>query len=100
MRFDLEHRGEPLADVDGTRVLSGSLQDLWPFGRERPQVNPGALVTAVLGPHHGENAELRQVRLTAEERDDALVLVGLEAVTIQNLRIDHARATSAPDFND
>jgi hypothetical protein len=37
--FDLEHRGEPVADVDGTGILAGALQHLRPFGGQRAQVN-------------------------------------------------------------
>ena len=38
-----------------------------PFGRQRLQVHARALVAAVLGPHHREDAELGQVRLAAQE---------------------------------
>ena len=61
-----------------------------PFGRQRLQVHARALVAAVLGPHHREDAELGEVRLAAHERDDALVLVGLQAVAFENLGVDHA----------
>jgi hypothetical protein len=39
---------------------------------------------AVLRPHHGEQPELREVRLSTEERDDPLVLVPRDAVSIEN----------------
>ena len=68
VRFDLEDRGEPAADVHGAGVLAGALQHLRPFGRQRLQMHARALVAAVLGPHHREDAELGQVRLAAEER--------------------------------
>ena len=64
----------------GAGVLAGPLQHLRPLGRQRLQMDARALVAAVLGPHHREDAELGQVRLAAHERDDALVLVGLEPV--------------------
>ena len=89
VRFDLEDRGEPVADVDRAGVLARPLQHLRPFGRQRPQVHARALVAAVLGPHHREDAELGQVRLAPEEGDDALVLVRLEAVAFENLGVDH-----------
>ena len=85
VRLDLEDRGEAVADVDRAGVLARTLQHLRPFGRQRPQVHARALVAAVLGPHHREDAELGQVRLAAEERDDALVLVRLEAVAFEHL---------------
>ena len=66
--FDLEDGGQPVADVDGAGVLAGTLQHLRPFGRQRSQVDARALVAAVLGPHHREDAELGQVRLATEER--------------------------------
>ena len=52
--------------------------------RQRLQVDARALVAAVLGPHHREHPELGQVRLAAEQRDDAVVLVGLEAVAVED----------------
>ena len=75
VRFDLEDRGQAVADVDGAGVLAGPLQHARPVGRQRLQVHARALVAAVLGPHHREDAELGQVRLAAQERDDAVVLV-------------------------
>ena len=83
VRLDLEHRREAVADIDRAGVLAGPLQHARPFGRQRLQVDARALVAAVLGPHHGEDPELRQVRLASEQRDDARVLVGLEAVSIE-----------------
>ena len=50
------------------------------------QVHARALVAAVLGPHHREDAELGQRRLAAEHVDDALVLVAREAVPLEHLR--------------
>src|SRR5437667_3288 len=71
VRFDLEDRSKPLADIDGAGVLPGTLQHLRALGRQRLQVHARALIAAVLGPHHGEDAELGQVRLAAEKADDA-----------------------------
>ena len=45
-------------------------------------MDPRALVAAVLGPHHREDAELGQRRLAAERADDALVFVRREAVAV------------------
>src|SRR3989338_5491505 len=100
VRLDLEDCCEPVADVNGAGILARSLQHLGPFGRERFQVDARALVTAVLGPHHREQAELGEVGLAAEELQDAIVLVRLQLVTFENLRIDHAPATSAPALSD
>src|SRR5205085_118206 len=51
-------------------------------------------------PHHREDAELGEIRLTAHERDDAIVLVGFEAVPFKHPGINHARATRTPDLID
>ena len=80
VRLDLEDRREAVADVDGAGVLAGSLQHALAGRRQRLQVDARALVAAVLGPHHREDAELGERRLASERLDDALVLVGGEAV--------------------
>ena len=49
-------------------------------GRQRAQMHLGGLVRAVLVPHGREDAELGQRRLAADQVEDALVLVRLEAV--------------------
>ena len=81
----LKTAAQAVADVDGAGVLAGPLQHARPVGRQRLQVHARALVAAVLGPHHREDAELGEVRLAAEERDDALVLVGREAVAFEDV---------------
>src|SRR6185436_16827529 len=100
VRLDLEDRGEPLADVDRARVLAGALQHLRSTGRQRLQMDARALVAAVLRPHHGENAELGQVRLAAETRDNAIELLRAQTMLRDQRGIRH-RATSciAPDFS-
>ena len=90
VRFDLEDSRQPVADVDGARVLARSLQDARTGRRQLLQMDARALVAAVLGPHHGEDAELGQRRLPLHRAHDALVLVGLETVTLENRRIDGA----------
>ena len=65
VRLDLEHRRQPVADVDGAGVLPRPLQHARPGRGQRPQVHPGALVAAVLRPHHREHAELGQRRAHA-----------------------------------
>ena len=67
VRFDLEDRAQPVADVDGAGVLARTLHDARPGRRQRLQVNARALVAAVLGPHHREQPELEQVGLAAQQ---------------------------------
>src|SRR4051812_22667760 len=57
-----------------------------------------AFVAAVLGPHDGKNAELGQRRLPLQRLDDALVLVGVEAVAGERglVVLTHAEALPAP----
>ena len=69
VRLDLEHRRETVADVDRAGVLARSLQDTRPCRRELLEVNPRALVAAVLRPHHGKDAELGQGRLALQARE-------------------------------
>src|SRR3954447_10392140 len=40
----------------------------------------------MLAPHHGEDAQLREIRLTTEDFFDPLVLIGLEPVLGDELR--------------
>jgi hypothetical protein len=89
VRLDLEDRRKAFADVDRAGVLAGPLQHLRALGRQRLQVDAGALVAAVLGPHHREDAELGQVRLAAEELEDSAVLLLCQPVALENLAIDH-----------
>src|SRR5262245_65941606 len=51
-----------------------------------------AVGAAVLGPHHREDAELRDVRLAAEKLHDAVVFVALQPVSVEQLLIDHRTA--------
>ena len=90
--LDLEDRGEAVADVHRARVLARALQHTRSGGRQFPQVDARALVAAVLGPHHREDAELGQRRFTFHRANDAIVLVRLEAVTLENSRIDGAHS--------
>ena len=68
VRFDLEDRGQPVADVDRAGVLARPLQDARALGRQLLQVDARALVAAVLGPHHREDAELGEGRLARRAR--------------------------------
>src|SRR5688572_15752064 len=80
MRFDLENGGKAIADVDSPSVFARSLQDPLARRRQGLQVNPRALIAAVLRPHHREDAELGQRRLASERFDDSLIFVSGESV--------------------
>src|SRR3954467_11824596 len=88
VRFDLEDGGKPVTDVDGARILSRALQDSRTVGRQFLQVNPRALVAAVLGPHHRKNSKLRQRRFASQRLDDAIVFVGGKPVPFQQRGVD------------
>ena len=79
-------------------VFARPLQHLRSLRGQRFQVHARALVAAVLGPHHGEDAQLGQVRLAAEKRDDAVVLIAFQPVAFENLGINHvsSRAGDQP----
>jgi hypothetical protein len=89
VRFDLEDRGKTVTDVHRAGILAGPLDDLRPFGGQSPQIDARALVAAVLRPHHREDPKLGQVRIAPEKGDDPFVLVRLDAVALENLRVDH-----------
>ena len=95
VRFNLEDSGQIAADVDRAGVLAGPLQDLRAFGRQRLQVDAGALVAAVLRPHHREDPELGKIRLAAEKPDDPFVFIGGDAVPLEHLRVRHGSPTPA-----
>jgi len=76
----LEHASEPIADVDDAGVLARPLDHMRPRRRQTAQVHFGRLVRAVLVPHRREDAELGQRRLAPNQIEDALVLVGFQAV--------------------
>ena len=76
----LEHDGEPVADVDDAGVLARPLDHPGRLGRQIAQMHLRGLVRAVLVPHRREDAELGEARLAADQLEDALILVRLEAV--------------------
>ena len=76
----LEHDREPVADIDDAGVLARPLDHPGRLGRQRAQMDPRRLVRAVLVPHGREDAELGEGRRAADQLQDALVFVGLQAV--------------------
>ena len=77
MRFDLENRHEPVADVDHARVFSRPLHHVRAARRQPLQMDADRFIGAVLAPHHAENAKFGDVRIAAEDFLDARVFVGV-----------------------
>ena len=80
VRLDLEYRHQTVPDIDDPGVLTRPLHDTGALMRQAAKMDLGAFVAAVLGPHHGEYAELRKGRLAAQDLADTLVFLGREPV--------------------
>ena len=76
----LKVSASPPPEVDDAGVLAGALQHLRALGGELAQEDARVLVGAVLGPERGEKAQLGEARLATEPANDAVVLLGGEAV--------------------
>ena len=87
----LEDDGIAVAEIDHAGVLARSLDDLRARGRQRLQPDARGFVGAVLAPHDREDAEFADRRLAAEDFEQALVLVRLEAVLGDDLGRDFSR---------
>src|SRR5262249_47947038 len=92
--LDLEDDGESVADVDGARVLTRSLEHAGPLRRQALQIALARLVGAVLGPHHGEDPELREGGRAPEDREDLGVLGVREPVLGGEREIDRRLAAA------
>ena len=89
VRFDLERDGEVVADVDDARVLFARADENFRrLGREGLQQRPGVLVGTMLAPHHGEDAQLGVVGLTADDLLDLRVFVRREVVLLDQFGRD------------
>ncbi len=84
----LEDHRQPVTDVDHARVLARALDHPGRLGRQAAQMDLRRLVGAVLVPHRREDAELGEARRPADEVEDALIFVGLEAVLGDEIRRD------------
>ena len=76
----LEHDRLTIADVDDAGVLARALDHPGRRGGQGPQMDFRGLVRAVLVPHGREDAELGEGRRAADEVEEALILLRLEAV--------------------
>jgi len=86
VRFDLEHDGPTLADVDHAGVLARALDDTRATAGEPAQEGLRSLVGAVLGPENADHPELDLVGGATEQLDDHLVFVAREGDFLQLLR--------------
>ncbi len=84
----LEDDALAVADIDDAGILARPLDDARPGGRQRAQPFLRGFVRAVLVPHRREDAELGKGRLAADQVEDPLVFVGLQAVRGNEFRGD------------
>ena len=96
----LEDGGLSVADVDDAGIFAGAADHPGCLGRQFLEMQPRALVAAMLGPHDREDAQLHQIGLAAQRVQDAFVFCGAEAVLFDDFGGDrgfdccHARALS------
>src|SRR5215470_94463 len=88
VRFDLESGDEALSYVHDTCIFTRSLHDELATRGKTLEVNFAGFVGAVLAPHHGENPQLGDVRIAAENFLNAGVLFGGYAVLGGNFGSD------------
>ena len=84
----LEHDGLAVADVDHAGILAGSLDHPRRRGGQTTQMQPRRFVRAVLVPHRREDPEFGKTGHPTDQLEDALVLVGLEAMAGDEFRGD------------
>ena len=72
MALDLERDGKPIADPDDAGVVADAGHHAAAAGRKRLEERLGALVGAVLAPHHAEHRQLGVVRVAPELLADDL----------------------------
>jgi hypothetical protein len=76
----LEHDCLAVADVDDAGVLARTLDHPRRLGRQAAQMDARGLVRAVLVPHRRENPQFSETRHPPDQLEDALILVGLQAM--------------------
>ncbi len=76
----LEDDAVAIIDIDHAGIFARSLDDARALGRQRAQPLLGGLVGAVLVPHGREDAELGKGRFAADQVQDALIFIRLQAV--------------------
>src|SRR5208282_3182322 len=85
VRFDFEGAGPSIANVDDARVLARPLYNAPAARGQAFQMHAGRFIGAMLAPHHAENSQFGDGRLTpAEKLLDLLVFFRREAVLADN----------------
>jgi hypothetical protein len=83
VRLDLESDRQSIANVNDAGVFFASAdEDAGGFGGKSFEKRTRVLIGTMLAPHHREDAQLRVVRLAAQNAFDALILLGGEAVLL------------------
>src|SRR5262249_33486981 len=72
--------------IDHAGVLARTLDHPGRLGGQGAQMDLGGLVRAVLVPHRREDAELGETRRARDQRTDALILVRLEPMGLDQRR--------------
>src|SRR5262245_15708580 len=102
VRLDFEDGRQAVAYVDRARVFARTLYDAAAGRRQLPEMDPRALIAAVLGPHDGKNAKLGEGGLAPKHFDDALILVACESMLLEQFGVwssgpaFHRAAATAP----
>jgi hypothetical protein len=76
----LEHDGLAVADIDHAGILARPLDHPRRFRRQAAQMQPRGFVRAMLVPHGRENPELGEARHPADQLENALIFVRLDAM--------------------
>ena len=84
MALDLEADRLAVAEIEYAGVLTGALQDAFPFRGKPFQEEGRMLVAAVLRPEQREDRQLEVVRLAREQVDDSVELPVREAECAMN----------------
>ena len=80
MAFHLEDAGLSIANIDDAGIFTRTLNDPWRFRRQFAQMQARGFIRAMLVPHSRENTELGKSGRAADQLENAIVFIGLEAV--------------------
>ena len=93
--LDLERHREPVAEIQDPRVLARPLENTLSLTRQALQKECRVLVAAMLRPEEREDGELEVVRVSSEQRLDAIVLLVREAERAMERLVGDAAQRSA-----